>query len=76
MKNKNSKYFYPRSCLYSWPCAHADTAVLNYSLSIGHSAAALSRGLEPGKKYWFRTFVTGSKGQQVMGTMLLSPYVQ
>jgi hypothetical protein len=34
------------------------------------------KGLEPGKKYWFRTFVTGSKGQQVMGTMLLSPYVQ
>jgi len=34
------------------------------------------KGLEPGKRYWFRAFVTGSKGQQVMGTMLLSPYVQ
>lgn len=34
------------------------------------------KGLEPGKKYWVRTFVTGSKGQQVMGTMMISPYVQ
>ena len=34
------------------------------------------KSLEPGKKYWFRTFVTGSRGQQVMGDMLLSPFVQ
>lgn len=34
------------------------------------------KGLEPGKRYWFRPFVTGSKGQQVMGAMMLSPYVQ
>jgi hypothetical protein len=34
------------------------------------------KGLIPGKKYWFRTYVLGRKGQQVMGDMLLSPYVQ
>lgn len=34
------------------------------------------KGLEPGKKYWIRTFVTGSKGQQIMGDMMLSPFVQ
>jgi len=34
------------------------------------------KGLTPGKRYWFRSFVTGSKGQQVTGDMLLSPYVQ
>ena len=33
-------------------------------------------GLEPGKKFWFRTFVIGRKGQMVMGETLLSPYVQ
>src|SRR5690242_1305535 len=34
------------------------------------------KGLTPGKKYWFRAFVTGSKGQQVTGEMMISPYVQ
>ena len=34
------------------------------------------KNLQPGKKYWFRTFVIGSKGQMVMGETLLSPYVQ
>lgn len=34
------------------------------------------KGLQPGKRYWFRTLVTGSRGQQVLGDMLLSPYVQ
>lgn len=34
------------------------------------------KNLESGKKYWFRTFVVGSKGQQVMGDTLLSPFVQ
>ena len=34
------------------------------------------KNLQPGKKYWFRTFVIGSKGQQVMGDTLLSPFVQ
>ena len=32
--------------------------------------------LEPGKRYWFRPFVTGSKGQQITGDAILSPYVQ
>ncbi len=27
------------------------------------------KGLQPGKRYWFRTFVTGSKGQQITGDM-------
>ena len=34
------------------------------------------KNLEPGKRYWFRTFVTGARGQQIMGEMMLSPYVQ
>lgn len=34
------------------------------------------KGLVPGKKYWFRAFVTGSKGQQITGEAVLSPYVQ
>ena len=34
------------------------------------------KGLEPGKKYWFRVFVTGARGQQITGEMMLSPYVQ
>jgi len=34
------------------------------------------KGLTPSKRYWFRTYVLGRKGQQVMGDMLLSPYVQ
>ena len=34
------------------------------------------KGLQAGKKYWFRAFVTGSKGQQIIGEMILSPYVQ
>ena len=34
------------------------------------------KGLTPGKRYWFRSFVTGSKGQQVTGDMALSPFVQ
>jgi len=34
------------------------------------------KNLEPGKKYWFRTFVTGGRGQQIMGDMMLSPFVQ
>jgi hypothetical protein len=34
------------------------------------------KGLTPGKKYWFRAFVTGTKGQQITGEMLISPFVQ
>ena len=34
------------------------------------------KGLQPGKRYWFRPFVTGSKGQQITGDAILSPYVQ
>ena len=34
------------------------------------------KGLTPGKRYWFRPFVTGSKGQHITGDMLLSPFVQ
>ena len=34
------------------------------------------KGLQAGKKYWFRPFVTGSKGQQITGDAILSPYVQ
>ena len=34
------------------------------------------KNLESGKKFWFRTFVIGSKEQMVMGETLLSPYVQ
>lgn len=34
------------------------------------------KNLQPGKKYWLRSFVVGSKGQQIMGDMLLSPFVQ
>ena len=34
------------------------------------------KGLTPGKKYWFRPFITGSKGQHITGDMLLSPFVQ
>jgi hypothetical protein len=34
------------------------------------------KGLEPGKKYWFRAFVTGARGQQITGEMMQSPYVQ
>lgn len=34
------------------------------------------KNLQSGKKYWFRTFVIGSKGQQVMGDTILSPFVQ
>jgi len=34
------------------------------------------KGLQAGKRYWFRASVTGSKGQQVTGEAILSPYVQ
>ena len=34
------------------------------------------KGLSPGKKYWFRTFVIGAKGAMIMGETLLSPFVQ
>lgn len=34
------------------------------------------KGLQAGKRYWFRPFVTGSKGQQITGDAILSPYVQ
>ena len=34
------------------------------------------KGLTPGKRYWCRPFVTGRKGQMIVGDMLLSPYVQ
>ena len=34
------------------------------------------KGLTPGKRYWFRPFITGSKGQHITGDMLLSPFVQ
>ena len=44
--------------------------------SICSTSRCTVKDLEPGKKYWFRTFVTGTKGQMVMGETLLSPYVQ
>jgi len=34
------------------------------------------KGLTPGKRYWLRPFITGSKGQHIVGDMLLSPFVQ
>lgn len=34
------------------------------------------KGLEAGKKYWFRVAAVGSKGQLVWGETILSPFVQ
>ena len=34
------------------------------------------KGLQTGKRYWFRPFVMGSKGQQITGDAILSPFVQ
>lgn len=34
------------------------------------------KNLQAGKRYWFRAFVIGSKGQQIMGDTILSPFVQ
>lgn len=44
--------------------------------SICSTSKCTIKNLEPGKRYWFRTFVTGARGQQIMGEMMLSPYVQ
>ena len=43
---------------------------------VSSSSRCTIKGLQAGKRYWFRPFVTGSKGQQITGDAILSPYVQ